>query len=151
MMSFRHTHKALMLGVLAICVGTAQAEICVQNSTQYKARIIQAQAFTPMADGSLDIQNQVDKRTLMPQEEYCIPAGHPTYRDSTRFAFQLIANLDDIPRRSKAAHFNVLENPLPPINSTITLTGTLAAPRAKVLTNLRPFNYGRLKRVVVSN
>lgn len=148
---------SLRSGIAAVVVSflvsahTAEAEICVHNDTTRKVRIIQATDFISKADGSMDIINEVDKRILMPQEEYCVPAGNEFYRASTRFAFELIASLNDIPRRFNSARFNVLENPLPPIDSTLTIGGTLAAPKAKVLANGKPFHYGRLKKLVFRN
>lgn len=150
MISLRHPHTVLALSVLALCASTAQAEICVQNATQYKVRIIEAAGFTQPSPGSMEIQNEVDRRVLMPQEEYCIAAGNAFNRDATRFAFELIAPLDDVRRRRKS-YFNVLQNAVPPINSWLTIKGGLVAPKATVLTNLRPFNYGGLRQFVVWN
>ena len=140
---------AAVVASFLLSADTAQAEICVHNDTLRKVRIIQAKDFTPQADGTLKIVNRVDGRTLMPQEEYCVPAGHKNYRASTRFAFELVASLDDRPRRFQSAHLNVLEMPLPAINSTLTIGGTLGAPTAKVLANGMPFHYGRLDKLVL--
>jgi len=147
-------NKTILLASLlwhAMFAASAQAEICVMNGSPRKVRIIQAEQFggghgkpmtfsstvwapndpkNPAAGGSyVTNPGYVDKRVLMPQEEYCIPAQLPAYDKSTRFAFQLIADLTDVKRRVEGAEFYVTPNPLP-TSARLLITGAVPHPNA---------------------
>jgi hypothetical protein len=137
----------MLTSVALLLVFPVHAEICVQNNTDRNVRIIQAESFGGGAGGPMTMTGRVDKRILIPRQEYCIPMSDPYYENARRFAFELVPDINDVRRRRNGTHFNVTQKPLP-LDARLSIKGTVEAPRAIVTSNFRPFDFGRLIKIV---